>query len=261
MRRPLIAVAAVVLAFSALAAADEWKKTYQVTGTPELRVDAGDGNVRIISWGRSEVQAQVFTEGWRIGPDDVRITERQMGNRVEIEIRLPRTHFNFGHRSLRVELAVPRQANLDVHTSDGNITADALKGDSRFASGDGNLDIRGYDGALRASTGDGNIQLLGRFDTLDVHTGDGRIDAEAQRGSRMTGEWSLRSGDGSIILRLPDGFAADLDAHTADGRISVDLPITVSGSISQTRLRGKLNGGGQILELRSGDGNISLRRS
>ena len=77
----------------------------------------------------------------------------------------------------------------------------------------------------------------------------------------MSSGWLLRTGDGNILLRLPDGFAADVDVQTGDGRISVDLPVTVSGQVGGNKLRGKLNGGGMLLELRSGDGNIQLRRS
>ncbi len=261
MRRHLAGVAVAMLALAVMARADEWKKNYPVSGTPELRVDAGDGNIQLASWDRSEIQARVFTQGWRIGPNDVRISESQTGNRVSIDIKVPHLHWNFGHRSIRVELMVPRETNLDLHTSDGNIVADDVRGQHRLTTGDGNIEGRRIGGMLRASTGDGQIRLLGRFDALDLHTGDGSIDAEAQPGSKMTAEWSLRSGDGNILLRLPEGFAADVDVQTGDGHISVDLPLTVSGPVGGTKLRGKLNGGGMLLEVRTGDGDIQLRKS
>ncbi len=261
MRRHVTRAVLVVLALAVLARADQWKKNYPVSGAPDLRVDAGDGSLRVASWDRNEIQAQVFTEGWRIGPNDVRITESQTGNRVSLDIKLPHLHWNFGHRSLRVELMVPRESNLDLHTSDGNIIADDVRGQHRLTTGDGNIECHGIAGTLRANTGDGQIRLVGRFDVLDLHTGDGSIDAEAQPGSKMASDWLLRTGDGNILLRLPGGFAADVDVQTGDGRISVDVPLTVSGQLRGTRLRGKLNGGGPQLELRTGDGNVQLRKS
>lgn len=260
MRRHVIGAIIGVLVLSALASADEWKKNYQISGKPELKVDSGDGNIRVSSWNRNEIQAQVFTEGWKLGPSDVRITERQTGNRVEIEVRIPHANWNFGHRSVRVELMVPHAGNLDLHTGDGRIEVEDVKGDCQFSTGDGNLNVRGYDGTLKARTGDGSIRLIGRFDALELQTGDGNIDAEAQSGSKVASTWSLRTSDGSIILRVPAGLAADVDAHTGDGHISVDLPLTVNGVTSESQLRGKLNGGGGIVELRTGDGNISLRK-
>ncbi len=261
MRRYLIGITLAVFVLSALAAADEWNKTYQLTGTPDLHVSAGDGNIRVVTADAREIRAAVYTQGWRIGPGNVRIDENQTGNRVEILIHVPSVHFSFGNRSLRVELTVPRQANLDLQTSDGDINADSVKGELRFNTGDGNIDAQGLDGTLRAGSGDGEIRLAGRFDVLDLHTGDGNVDARVLAGSRMASSWLVRTGDGDLVLRLPENFAADLDVHTGDGHISVDLPVTTSGSVGGNRFRGKLNGGTELLQLRSGDGNINIRKS
>ena len=62
--------------------------------------------------------------------------------------------------------------------------------------------------------------------------GDGNIDAEYQRQrfARNPG-WMLRTGDGNMHLRLPGNFAADISgAHTGDGSVRVDFPMTTSGS-------------------------------
>jgi hypothetical protein len=36
------------------------------------------------------------------------------------------------------------------------------------------------------------------------------------------------------------------------------MPVTVSGSLEHTRIRGKLNGGGPLLEITTGDGSIRI---
>lgn len=76
----------------------------------------------------------------------------------------------------------------------------------------------------------------------------------------MTGSWTVHSGDGGVTLRLPDGFAANIDAHTGDGRITVDLPLTTNGGIQEHSVSGKLNGGGSLLTIHTGDGSIHLAR-
>src|SRR5947207_11794720 len=113
---------------------------------------------------------------------------------------------------------------------------------------------------LNAETRDGNIRTSGRFDTLTLHTGDGNINAEAEAGSKSTSGWNLYTGDGNIALRLPSDFAADLDAETGDGRVNIDFPLTTNGSAKERTVRGKINGGGPPLELRTGDGNIDLEK-
>jgi hypothetical protein len=102
------------------------------------------------------------------------------------------------------------------------------------------------------------MNVRGRFDVLDLHTGDGGIDAEVEPGSKVEAAWSLRSGDGGITLRLPEGLGADLDARTGDGHIVLDKPVTVTGTVSPSAVRGKLGAGGPPLRVETGDGSIRL---
>jgi DUF4097 and DUF4098 domain-containing protein YvlB len=279
MRR-ILTLAVVTLAFCALpAAADEWTKKFTVTGTAEVRLDAMDGNVRVTGTDSKVIEARVTTVGWRIAEDEVRVIDRQTGDRIEIEVKVPRWQGGWtGRRSIDIELSVPRNAKLDLHTGDGNISAPSLAGPAQFRTGDGNITVSGargdidvhtgdgnitatqLDGALDADTGDGNLVVDGRFDSLNLRTGDGNIEASARPGSQMKSLWNIRSGDGSVTLRLPDGFGAELDVHTGDGRISLEFPVTVSGKLSESAIRGKMNQGGSVLTIRTGDGPIRIEK-
>ena|SRR5215469_11118120 len=128
-------------------------------------------------------------------------------------------------------------------------------------SGDGSENLDSVDGKLRATTGDGSIQANGRFDELDLKTGDGHLDVRAAAASTLAANWRLETGDGSVSLELPPDLAADVDLHTSDGHIDLDMPVTTEGKILQNEIHGKLNGGGSLLTIRTGDGSIHLRRS
>jgi hypothetical protein len=258
----LAAIVAVIAALVAttLARADEWNKTFTISGNPELRVETSDGDVTVKAGDTKNIEARVTTSGWRIGPDEVRVIDRQSGDRVELEVRLPRYRWNFGHRSVRIELTVPRQTNLEIRTSDGNITAEGVKGQMRLSTGDGNIRAESLEGALDANTGDGNLTVEGRFDRLNLKSGDGRVDARVNSGSKMAEDWFLRSGDGDVTVRLPGNFAADLNLHTGDGHIQIAFPLTVSGSMRESDIHGKLNGGGLTLSVHTGDGSIHVER-
>jgi DUF4097 and DUF4098 domain-containing protein YvlB len=191
-------------------------------------------------------------------------------------VRIPKQHFGTGNRSIEVVLRVPKEADLEVHTGDGSIevqpvtgrvslstgdgsiTADGLQGETTLHTGDGSIRATGLSGRLKADTGDGSMHVRGRFDVLDLRTGDGGIDAAAEAGSKVEAAWSLRSGDGSITLRVPDGLGAELDAQSGDGSISVDKPVTVSGTIREHAVRGTLGPGGLPLQIYTGDGSIRL---
>jgi DUF4097 and DUF4098 domain-containing protein YvlB len=241
------------------AVADQWSKSYPVTGKPDLWVSTGDGSVRIDVWDEARIEARIETVGYVINKD-FQLIESQSGNQVKIEAKFPNTSWglNLGQRSLTVTLKVPRESNLDIHTGDGSMTVNGAKGDFRFNTGDGSIEARGLDGKLTASTGDGGVNIEGRFDLLDLHTGDGAIEAAAKAGSTIAAAWSVRTGDGGVTLRVPTDFKANIDARTGDGGITVDLPLTVSGPVKRTHVVGTVNGGGGSLTLRTGDGAIRI---
>ncbi|HEV2395539.1 MAG TPA: DUF4097 family beta strand repeat-containing protein [Candidatus Sulfotelmatobacter sp.] len=261
--RSFPAVAALFLIVAALPAhAEEWSKTYALTGKPELKVDTSDANIRIRTGDQNTIQAQVITKGYKIGEGGIRIDERQNGNIVEIEVRYPHQGFNIGWGNHQVEviLQMPREGNVDLRTGDGRIDVAGLKGEMTMHTGDGSVELDSVDGKLRASSGDGHIQANGRFDELDLKTGDGHMDVRANSGSSLANSWRLETGDGSVSLEVPHDLAANVDLHTSDGHIDLDMPVSTEGKVRENEIRGKLNGGGNLLTIRTGDGSIHLKK-
>jgi DUF4097 and DUF4098 domain-containing protein YvlB len=247
------------------ARADDWSKTYTLTGHPDLRVETSDANIHVSTWDQNTIEAKVSTTHYKIGDDGIRIEEHQTGDVVEIEVRYPHhgVGINWGNStSHRVEINIqmPREGRVDLHTGDGKIDLANFKGEMQLRSGDGSQEIDSVDGKLHATTGDGHIRASGRFDELALHTGDGRVEARASAGSALSTGWRLESGDGTVTLEVPETLAADVDLHTGDGHIDLDMPVTTVGKIRENEVRGKLNGGGNLLVIHTGDGSIRLRK-
>jgi DUF4097 and DUF4098 domain-containing protein YvlB len=277
MRMAWLAGLSLVALAASPAHSDEWSRKYPLKGRADLHLKTGDGSVRIEAGDAPEIEARVTTEGWRIAPGGLTITESQTGDRVDIEVRQPNTiGFRTGHRSIAVSLRVPKEADLEVQTGDGNIDvqpvsghlklstgdgniiANGLGGEIRLHTGDGSIAVTGLSGRLQADTGDGDMNVHGRFDVLDLRTGNGGIEASVEPESKVDAQWSLRSGDGGITLRLPQDLGADLDAHTGDGSIVLEEPVTLTGSIRENTVRGKLGPGGLPLKIHTGNGSIRL---
>ena len=261
--------------------AEEWSKKYTVSGKPDLRVESNDAHIEVDTWDRKEIEARVTTRGWSIGARGVVITESQSGDRVSVQVRIPRMEWQFGYnnRSVTITVMAPRETDLtaetgdghvnvksitgktDVHTGDGHITVASLRGAMRLRTGDGHVEGDNLDGKLDVQTGDGRVRVTGRFDELTLRTDDGSIDAEARPGSKVETEWYVTTGDGAVRLRIPANLNADLEAHTGDGRITVDFPLTMAaGTVSRTSVRGKLNAGGPPLRVRTGDGSVNIMK-
>jgi DUF4097 and DUF4098 domain-containing protein YvlB len=264
MQRLRLACVMMFFVLVPLARSDEWSKTYSVGGHPDLQVETSDANLHVDTWDESRIEVHVSSKHYKIGPGGIQIYEKQEGDRVELELRYPH-HFpltvQIGNARVDVDIHMPREGRVRLHTGDGAIRLTNFKGTMDLESGDGHQDIDAVDGTLRARTGDGSIRAAGRFDGLDLNTGDGRIEARVLPGSSVSSNWTVHTGDGSVTLQLPDNFAADLDLHTSDGHITLDMPVAVEGLLGQNNVRGKINGGGNLLSVHTGDGSIHIEKS
>lgn len=150
----------VVCALAALPAhADDWSKTYTVTGRPDLRVETSDADIHVATWEQNTIEAKVTTVGYKIGDDGIRIEEHQNGDQVGIDVRYPHhgVTINWGiSHNHRVDISIhmPREGRVDLRTGDGKIELGNFKGEMELRTGDGGMEIKEVDGKLRAMTGD-----------------------------------------------------------------------------------------------------------
>lgn len=241
--------------------AEEWSKSFTVGAKPSLRVDTNDAAIQITRGVGSTIAARVIASEYPIGSNGVRVTEHHVGDKVEINVHIPNQsgfHVNWHDRRVRVEVQVPGETALDLHSSDGHISVDGTTGGASIDTSDGAIEVHNFGGSIRARTSDGHITVDGVVNEVYLHSGDGHVDLTARQGSKMDRGWLIHTGDGRVNVTLPDSFSAEVYAHTGDGHITMDFPVTVSGSMERGRMRGKLNGGGELLEISTGDGSIHV---
>jgi Putative adhesin len=259
-----------------------WSRTYPVTGKPTLTFETSDASVEFRPCGDChEIRIHVEVVGRKLS--DYRLEEGQSGDEVHFLFKeLPHVgaHIVWHRAQTRVTVESPAQLTLQARTSDGNVTLSGLQGDLslttgdgnatldhvsgnlRIKSGDGQVKITNADGAIDAHTSDGNLSVDGLFHALAFQTSDGTLDLNLREGTKLTGASTIRSSDGSVTIRVPQNFAADLNVHTSDGHVDCSLPLTMdhyqSGGEQGHELRGKLNGGGTPLTIHTSDGNVKI---
>ena len=153
--RKLILILAFCLPLLALAAiAEEWSKSFTVGATPALRVDTNDAAIEITRGSGSAIAARVTTNGYPIGSNGVRVTEHQDGDKVELNVHIPNQtgfhmslHSTWNDRRVRIEVQVPAQTALDLHSSDGHISVDGTTGDTRIDTSDGAIEVHNFSGS------------------------------------------------------------------------------------------------------------------
>lgn len=227
------------------------ERVFTVSGEPELTLVTFDGSIDVASWDRNDVRVEIEKRGRsRDAASAPQIEVVQDGSRIRIEARRPRIERRrvvfpigvFHSSSVRFIARVPRKMRLVAQTGDGSIVVDEVGG------------------AIDLRSGDGRIRVNGRLEDLHVDTDDGAIVIEAAEGSAMKNDWDVSTGDGSIVVRLPSQFDAEIDADSDDGRVRSSLPELASGRRDRDResLRGRLGAGGHVVRLRSGDGSIRI---
>ena len=128
---------------------------------------------------------------------------------------------------------------ISASTSSGSIdVTQTAGGDVEAVSSSGSVRLRGVRGGLRASTSSGSLSIHGE----------------------LASDWRITASSGSVNISLPPNQGFDLDANSGSGRIDVDFPVTVSGTIGRRSIRGAAQGGGPLLHVRTGSGGISVAK-
>ena len=266
-------------------------KTFKVTGQPDVSLDTFDGAIEVHSWDRNEVEVEVEKRAMEQALiDEIKVAVEQDGNRIVVRVTGPsRRHFEgvqIGFHispSARLRVALPRASTVQaktedgsikiedidgrivLRTSDGSVTAARVSGDVEVRTEDGSIRMERASGKLDLDTGDGSIVLDARPTVLRVKSGDGSIRVTVDPDTAMTDNWDVSTSDGSITLVLPTAFDAELDAETSDGSVRSSHPAALQDASSgeerrerRRSLRTKMNDGGRILRIRTGDGTIRI---
>ncbi len=263
----------------------------------EVQTRSGDIIVRSGGSGSVSIRGKIFVgDHWLFGNRHADVSDieqhpplRQEGNSIRVD------YVNTRDISVDYEITVPAdttirarsgsgdqiiegtRGNADLQSGSGDIKLSRLTGEIRLQTGSGDVRAREIAGAVRGGAGSGNIELeeTGSGD-IDLHTGSGNITARGIQGAfradagsgditaegMQTGAWGIRTGSGNVHVRLPANAAFDADISTSSGTLDVEAPITmtVQGRVQETRksIQGKVRGGGPLLTLRTGSGDIRI---
>src|SRR6476646_103479 len=125
MKRITLMIVGLCLAVAPAVQAEQWSKTYTLTGKPELRVETSDANISVDTWDQNTIAATVTTDNWKIGEGGVKVLEHQTGDSVELEVRLPHQVcficVNVHSHRVDVEIHMPREGRVNLRTGDGSI--------------------------------------------------------------------------------------------------------------------------------------------
>ncbi len=146
---------------------------------------------------------------------------------------------------------------IEAYTSGGAIRIGDTTGRVQAKTSGGSIALARVGGEVLARTSGGSISIEDAAGTVDASTSGGSIHAHISR--QPAGDSKLTTSGGGVVVTLAPSIAVDLDAHASGGGVSSDVPVTIQGRQDDDTLRGKINGGGPRLVLRSSGGGVRVK--
>ncbi len=265
----------------------------QPGGTLQLELDRGnidvrsgtDDVVRIEVVRRAKVARNVSPkEVWDL--HDLEISE----HRGDVSIRsawdngssgsgwMPRSRNRVWEEvNVDVTVFVPRAFNVTFRTAAGNVGIAEIDGEVGGRSGAGNISFANITGMVDVNTGSGNVGVDRIDGDVRINTGAGNVSVDRVLGQvtantgagnvsgyfpRATGAAiRLTTGAGNVVAVVRSGVGFDVEGRTGIGNAVTQYgDVDVSGGMMGGRFNGRINGGGPLLALRTGIGNVELKR-
>ncbi|GAB4339359.1 MAG: DUF4097 family beta strand repeat-containing protein [Calditrichia bacterium] len=148
--------------------------------------------------------------------------------------------------------------DANIRTSGGSIRMEDVEGDVEAKTSGGSLAIANVKGMVTAHTSGGSIKIDDVRGGLDVSTSGGGITARLPY--QPAKDCKMKTSGGSIHVQMAPDVTVLLDARTSGSSVKSDFEIAVKGEIKRGKLKGKINGGGPLVYLRTSGGGIYLEK-
>jgi putative adhesin len=209
-----------------------------------IEVDAGrNGGITVRGWDRGDALVRARIVGYGdTEADAARVTSAVRVDGAGGVIRADgpssddRQSWNVSY-----EISVPRTAMLTLTANNGGIVIEDFRGTATFHTKNGGINLRDVGGDIRGETTNGGVNV----DVSGDHWDGAGLDVTTH--------------NGGVNIRLPEHYSAELEVGTTHGRVSVNVPITVQGTIGRS-LTTTLGAGGARLRAMTTNGGVSIRQ-
>jgi len=252
-----------------------FNRTLTVSGEGQLYVVTGSGNIHLTRSSGNQIRIIGKIKVSHHGSEE---QARQIAANPPIEqtgdvIRVGQQHEEHWRGiSIDYDIEAPAGTVLAATSGSGDVVDEGVGKNAKLQTGSGDIRAKGLDGQFEVQTGSGNItaEQIGQGD-VKAQTGSGDIEIKdvhgsfnAQTGSgdiKATGTpsapWTLKTGSGNIEIWTSNAPIA-LDASTGSGSVTSDREMLIKGSLNHHHITGNLNGGGPLVRMSTGSGDIQV---
>jgi DUF4097 and DUF4098 domain-containing protein YvlB len=233
---------------------ERFEQTYPLLANGKVSVSNVNGSITVEAWDRNEVRLEAVKTAdtkEHLAEVQIRINARQDAFSVETDYGSWRRNSsdgvwknkNYGKLEVQYRLQVPRGAVLDeIETVNGSVTISNMTNSTKASAVNGNVRATNLRGTARISTVNGTTEA--DFDSL-----------------ASTGQITLDTVNGKVVLTIPSDASATLRADTLNGQIINDFGLPVrKGEYVGKDLYGKIGNGDLRIKLNSVNGDLMIKR-
>lgn len=283
-----------ILFMGKLTSADDarllFEKTISTESGKELITSLVAGGIEISTWDKNEVNVKVY--GNDEAEEKIIFSAEETSTGVKVEGK-QKDSKNFRNLTIRVEIVVPKNydlklyssggnlsvkditgkietntsggnikientsGNLEAYTAGGNVAISISNGDIKVSTSGGKISVNDFNGNIDVSTAGGDIVLEGKNGKIDASTAGGSIKLDYE-GKNMGVDMSTLGGN--INASLPGDFDADADIGTLAGKITCDFAKVQKENHVSSYIRAKFNNGGETFKCTTSAGNITVTK-
>ncbi|HDP67056.1 MAG TPA: hypothetical protein ENN20_00985 [Candidatus Marinimicrobia bacterium] len=237
----------------------------QLTGDGEIKTSGGDIYI-------TGIKGSFFrgsTSGGDIGGDDIdaELTLNTSGGDITLGKANSRARLETSGGDIDVKEI---NGNLAATTSGGDIEIGRVSGECILKTSGGNIEVRLAEDKIHATTSGGDIYMSEVYGAVYGRTSGGDIEVnKLLKKSLPSHNVDLASSGGDIALKIPDYMKADIFAQITvydkwdRCEIRSDFPLDIQKESRGSKLiitgKGRINGGGDDITLKTSGGNIGIR--
>ncbi len=251
-------------------------KTFDISPSGKVTVENVNGSIKVESWEKNQVMLEITKT---VKADDqeeaddyfdkVRVEIDNGSDYLDVRTHYPNNewggfwhwlfHGGSGNANVEYVLKVPSTIKLDAGSTNGNIEIHSVTGGVKASSTNGNVEIHTATGGVEANSTNGWLNLDDVGGKVDGSTTNGGITAAISDAVGLH-ELKLETTNGSIKVYCSQDLNADVSAHTTNGSIHTDFPVTIQGDFDRKSFEGKINKGGTPIYLHTTNGSIEINK-
>ena len=229
------------------------EKSFQISPGKKINVESESGDIIITTWNRSEVYVKI------IGNDNAADKYDFSFNANDDEITVVADKKNgwswFSNITLKFEIKVPENFNINANTSGGDIKVGGVSGGIYLKTSGGDIWGDRFEGNFIAKTSGGDINIFCKNAKIEASTSGGDIDLEY---TGINQGIELKTSGGDIDVKIPADFDAKAELKTSGGDVDCNLTLNNVSKLSESKIDANINKGGKPLIAITSGGDISV---